>query len=263
MRKRLGSLLRRIADRLYYIAPPIPDGQTLFKQSREYPSVINNGYRHIEIAIELLKRHQLVAGNLIVDVGGATGIIAGRFAMEFPGNIIYSFEPLSSSFSELEKVAKSYPNIEIFKMGLGETEGSFEINVSDRISSSSLLPISNTIGDAYFAASLHSSRVEKVVVNKLDKVLSADQTIAMIKMDVQGFELNVLKGATETLKRTHFVLTEVMYHDFYVQAPAYHDIDSYLRSQNFSLLDIIPSIRRNNKLMEADVIYYNTKLVQV
>jgi FkbM family methyltransferase len=229
----------------------------LFKMSREYPSVINTGYRHIEVAIELIKKNNLE--NLtIIDVGGATGDVALMFSKSFPYATIHSFEPIFKSFSKLQEKAKDNQNIQPHHFALGAKKDNFKINVAERITSSSLFEINTEIGDSFFSENLKLNRHEEINVRVLDDELGNDSEVSLIKLDVQGFELEVLKGAVNTLKKTHFILTEVMNHDFYKGAPLYFEIDHFLRENNFELFDIIPSIRREGKLMEWDIIYKNT-----
>lgn len=232
---------------------------TLLQMSRVYPSVINNGYRHIELAIELLKKKNITDGFHLIDVGGASGVVSKMFSSALEKSLIHSFEPISDSFNLLSESVKGITNIKIYNSALGSEDTEIEINVASRITSSSLYEINTRIGDPYFAENLKHSRSEKIKIKKLDDFFSSKDKISMIKLDVQGFELEVLKGASETLQNTHYILTEVMNHDFYRGAPLYFEIDAFVREHNFELLDIIPSIRRDSKLMEWDVIYSNKK----
>ncbi len=235
----------------------------LFKLSREYPSIINNGYRHIEVVCNVLMEFKLDQDFIIVDIGGASGIVAEMMAKKFPKNEVFSFEPIKSSYDILADKIKLNANIRPFHIGLGNVDDTIEINISNRVTSSSLFSINKNISDPYFASSLESNHTEKITLKRLDDILIDPRKVALIKLDVQGFELEALKGSIKTLQRTHFVLTEVMNHNFYDDAPNYDEIDSFMKAQNFELLDIIPSIRTGNKLMEWDVIYYNNNLIKL
>ncbi len=82
-----------------------------------------------------------------------------------------------------------------------------------------------------------------------------------MKLDVQGHELEVLKGAVNTLKNTAIVVAEMSNHHNYKGAPLYYDIDEFLRRNNFSLYDQCLSLKEDGKLLEWDGIYVNNNLL--
>lgn len=259
---RLDTLTSTIADawgrRRWRRAPAPPSGERMFQLSREFPSVINNGYRHIEVACALLARHGCDTGHTIADVGSAAGIVAAMFAQKFPGNRIMAFEPVPASYRQLVAATAALGNVTPHQVALGGAAGDRELHLSARITSSSLFETNRAIGDPFFASNLETVSTTSVRVATLDDVIDPAARIALIKMDVQGSELDVLRGAERTLGQTRFVLTEMMNHDFYTAAPQYHEIDAFLRERGFGLHDIIPSIRRDERLMEWDAIYCNT-----
>ncbi|HTN20025.1 MAG TPA: FkbM family methyltransferase [Pelobium sp.] len=231
----------------------------LFLESRKYPSLINNGYRHIEVVINLIKKNKLDKLT-ILDIGGAAGDVALLFSDSLPLSTIHSFEPIAKSFSDLKNKTSKISNINSHNFALGSRRETIRINVAERITSSSLYEINEEITDSFFSKNLKLKRLEEINVRVLDEEFKENVEISLIKLDVQGYELEVLRGAVENLKNTHFILTEVMNHDFYKNAPSYSEIDLFLRENNFVLFDILPSIRRDDKLMEWDVIYKNANL---
>ncbi len=93
---------------------------------------------------------------------------------------------------------------------------------------------------------------------RLDDFLAKNQDeIGIMKIDVQGYEMDVLKGAETTLKRTDIIVLEANNHEGYTGSAKYYDIDKYLRERNYTLYDILPSIVDNGKLKEWDMIYMN------
>ena len=73
---------------------------------------------------------------------------------------------------------------------------------------------------------------------KLDDTHTPER-VDLLKLDVQGFELDILKNATQTLKRVATLIVEVEYSEVYVGQPLFAEIDVFLRSQDFELVDLI------------------------
>jgi FkbM family methyltransferase len=233
--------------------------QALVQDVFEYPSIVNHGYLHIERAIKVLESRGLGENQIIFDVGAAGGETCVLFSKAFPLAQVVGFEPIASTYKKAIAATQQQRNITIHHTALGKEKGSAEINVMSRITASSLLPSHEDAafnGQKYFEV----QEREKIIINVLDDFLKTGDRVALIKMDVQGYELEVLKGAVSTLKNTHFILLELQNHEIYVGAPKYFDLDSHLRSANFELFDIIPSIREKGQIKEFDALYINKAL---
>jgi len=234
----------------------------IMKNYYEYPSVINNGFVHIDRVVELAKSFGKTDKKIIIDAGAANGVISKMFSDQFPGQQVYAFEPIKRTYLELEGNVAGYLNIKLFNMALGSKPGNSVIHVLDRITSSSILEVSDKIDDPFFAESLKERETESITITTLDIEVPLDKNVSILKMDVQGFELEILKGGINTLNRTDLVVLEMQNHQYYKNAPMYYDLDKFMREHNFICWDLIPSIRKNNKLMEWDAIYISRRLTE-
>jgi hypothetical protein len=217
---------------------------------------------HIHRSIKLAKKFPNQKF-IILDIGGGIGATAKIFNQFFPENRIMVFEPINDNFNAIKLRFSPNTNIEIIKYAVGNENSVKKINIANRITSSSILPLAVDINSEVFNENnLGQTRIESVEIVRLDDFMLNDHNeIGIMKIDVQGFELDVLKGAEVTLKRTDIVVLEANNHNGYVGSPKYYDIDKFLREHNFTLCDILPSIVDNGKLKEWDVIYLNN-LVQ-
>jgi FkbM family methyltransferase len=233
---------------------------TLVKETFNYPSIINNGYLHIEQTFELIDYLKLKnEKGIVVDIGAADGIISLMFS-DFFKTKIYSFEPIKKTFNQLLENTKHDKSIKQINKALGEKKGKMAINITNRITSSSFFPIQKEIKDEFLASNILYVNAEEVIISKLDEEIPKGEKVHLIKIDVQGFELEVLKGSIDTLKHTSIILVEMQNHTIYSGAPKYFEIDCFLREHNFTLYNMIPSIRKNNKLYEWDAIYVSSEI---
>lgn len=217
---------------------------------------------HIHRSIRLAKK--LPDQNFIIlDIGGGVGASVILYNKFFPENKILVFEPILENYNIIKSRTSQFPNINVFNYAVGTENSKKQINIANRITSSSLLPLSvDPCSNVFDEKNLGRNRVENVEVVRLDDFLQNIQgDIGIIKIDVQGYEMNVLKGSEESLERAKIILLEQSNHDGYSGSPKYYEIDSYLREHGFTLYDILPSIFDNGKLKEWDVIYLRTSAV--
>jgi len=217
------------------------------------------GYAHINKAMTIARR-TFRAGEVIVDVGGADGTTPTLFASNFPGTTVWVFEPIAENIRAIERIAASTPAIRLIPKAVGSTEGSSVIHKAERITSSSLFELNNDKDSAVFADILKETGTETISLTTLDATIPSDQTVMILKIDVQGYELEVLTGGAATLARTRLIVLEMNNHDGYKGAPKYYTIDEHLRAHGFLLFDMFPSLKDNGQLKEWDAIYINTRL---
>jgi FkbM family methyltransferase len=232
-------------------------GNIFYNELEKYPSLFNGGYKHIDKAIELVNYFNLSESGVIVDVGADIGVVSLHFAKSLPATLIYAFEPIPDSFKLLKAATSKITTIHTVNKALGNDVKEIQIHIASRISSSSIFNIKKNLINEFWSTNLKEERIATVSMSKLDLEIPETTNVNILKMDVQGFEIEVLKGGTETLKRTSIVLVEMQNHDLYVGAPKYYEVDEFLRNSNFELYNMIPSIRQEEKIYEWDAIYVN------
>ena len=150
--------------------------------------------------------------DLIIDVGGNIGQFAQISRKKFPDAHIISIEPLPAPFSQLEAWAKKDGNTTVLNIGVGEVDTILPINLHVDHSPSSSMLSTHDGGLEIFPQMTRQNTLE-VPVRRLDDVLAEIGRPAgpntLLKLDVQGFEEHVLRGAPETLRQVSALLTEV------------------------------------------------------
>lgn len=177
----------------------------------------------------LLRRHEI---DLVVDVGANAGWYGAEVrASGYRGRIV-SFEPVATTFAELLARAAGDRAWEVRHAALGSKDGKTSINVAANSWSSSLLPMA----PIHLRAAPSSAYVahEEVEVARLDTLrVVGPQDTALLKIDVQGSELEVLAGAEEALRQVRVLECELQLVPLYEGAPLVAEVVGWLDRRGF------------------------------
>jgi FkbM family methyltransferase len=183
-----------------------------------------------------------VGVDVLLDVGANDGSFGVELRRHGYRGRIVSFEPQADAFGRLERRAADDPDWTCRRVALGSSAGEGVLNVSENSSSSSLLGIAA----AHVQSAPESAYVgvEDVRVTRLDDVATAllrPEDRVAIKVDTQGYELEVLRGGQETLGRAALVDCEVSLLPLYDSAPLLEDVVGFLRERGFRPVWLVPA----------------------
>lgn len=186
---------------------------------------------------QLLAALNYVQADIVFDIGANIGQFAQQLrSVGFSGKII-SFEPLSSEHASLRIAAQGDAKwIVNSRTAVGDQDGEIEINIAGNSVSSSVLPMleahsSAAIDSAYIA-------IERTPLIRLDSVASSYLTTnarPFIKIDTQGFESQVLDGASETIKHAQGVLLELSLVSLYEGQKLWLEMIQRMEAYGFTL----------------------------
>ena len=142
-------------------------------------------------------------------------------------NLLF-YEPLPDNFAGLKE--KVGPEVKLRNIALGNTTGTVEMYLEDRGLSSSILEPAYHL-EQY--PQIEFNNKTEVEITRLDDEEFDRNDYNFINVDVQGYELEVLKGATKTLEHIDLVLSEVNKEELYKGCPRIEDIDSFLSDFGF------------------------------
>ena len=171
----------------------------------------------------------------VVDVGAHKGSFARRIAKIFPCAHLLCVEPQPEPFAELERWASGLGRrVTTFQGALGDRIGSVTMRrLADHLPSSSILAATPTMRKL-FPATQRADLIE-VPLTTLD-VLLTDRDAAyssdlLLKLDVQGYEMAVLRGAERSLARMRAIIIEVSLLPLYEGQPTFAEIVGHLATQ--------------------------------
>ena len=147
-----------------------------------------------------------------IDVGGFKGLYSDIFLKDSKKIII--FEPQLKYFKFLMNKYKKNKKVFVINNALGKKNILSKININFLESTSSLSQINNTSKWYKFKKIIFYNKLikekQKIRIIKLDSIKKVSQIkdISLIKIDTEGYEMNILLGAKKTLKKTRFLLLE-------------------------------------------------------
>lgn len=191
----------------------------------------------------------------IIDGGANKGQFARAATEAYPDARIIAFEPLPDVFEILKQNLKDRPKVSVVQSALGSVDGTTSF-FRDRYSlASSVLPRKNK------AASQQMEELE-VPVRRLDTAVKdfPISTPSLLKLDLQGFELEALKGADRLLEEMSYVLLEMSFVRTYENEPDFSEVFVYMLKAGFQFVQPIDVLRgAGNGIVQMDALFRRIK----
>jgi len=194
---------------------------------------------------------------ICADVGVNRGQTTDALLEMFPAATVYGFEPTPELFAKLQTRYANRASVTLFPCALGETHARRIFNVYAHSGANTLLlPDQNLPQSPALPPIIKQHEVE---VATLDDCLAKHNVarLDLLKIDVQGYELNVLKGAAGLLRRhaIKLILTEVLFVSARAQQPTLADLYNYLAPFGFRLAGFYNRIYAGKTFTYCDVLW--------
>lgn len=191
----------------------------------------------------------------VIDIGANRGqfALAARF---FTKAKIVSFEPLLSASIVFRKLFVKSSDVLLHQVAISDQYGAIDLHISASDDSSSLLKIGSS-QDRYFPGT-YEVGVLKVLAGPLDRFISAKDIIrpSMLKLDVQGFEMNALLGCKSLFDYFDYIYCECSFIELYEKQKLASEIINFLSDFQFNLIGIYnPSYGSNGDPIQADFLF--------
>jgi FkbM family methyltransferase len=172
------SLLRGVGNRVYEHAFPI------------YSLCYRAFKTYTDRAERKLLRSVLSAGAVVVDAGANIGVYSQFLSRCVgPTGVVHSFEPSPENFRRLQSATRKLANVRLCQVAVGEYSGKSKLYVSDQLN----------VDHRTYATEEDSRPAVQIDAIALDNYFEPDQHVDLIKMDIQGYELHALRGASRVL----------------------------------------------------------------
>lgn len=196
----------------------------------------------------------------IFDVGANTGRAARHLRSLFPLSVIWSFEPTRESYEILRNEMSSSKN-KVYNFALGSNDGTALLHKFHGSELNSLLAKASNSDLFIDPVSIREAGLEDVFVKTIDSVAqeNAILQISLLKIDTQGYELEVLKGAANLLsnKDIKAIFLEVNFISLYQDQPSFGEILDYLSKFGYGLIGLYDCNRNQNGCIKwCDALFY-------
>ena len=200
----------------------------------------------------------------VIDVGANTGQFARFISKFFPEAYIYCFEPLTEPYKELQKwVLSKKGKVIPYNFALGDNEGTFEMfRHIDHSPSSSFLETTKINEKNY----PFMQRKEKILVEvrTLDNIIEKGNISIvpdiLVKLDVQGYENKVIKGATSMLNKVKACILEINLENLYLNQANFKDIVIILDDHGFGYKgNLNQSYSKEGQVLFIDAVFIKEK----
>ncbi len=188
--------------------------------------------------------------NAVLDVGAYKGWFSYLAADVFSDATFYLFEPLIEMQEELGAFCEQHPKSKYFSIALGPVDESLSLRTFRDLKWSGFMDVDIPAKD---------ERTPRIVeVRKIDTLLKENkiQVPDLVKIDVQGYELEVLKGAEMLFGKTEIFILEASLHNKHPSFPLFADVVAFMNARDYVVFDFPGFLRQpDSSLIECDVCF--------
>lgn len=176
---------------------------------------------------------------IIFDVGSYRGEFIDVFEKNHKTAIFFLFEPMKENFSFLKKKFNNRNNIHLINKGISDKNLSMELNVNVTSNASTFSDI-NESAFFYKLRQFLLGKKKLTIKKEICEVITLDQFVEkndvnyidLLKLDVEGFELEALKGSANILKKTKYVCVEITFSNIFKNYEN-KEVDNFLQRAGF------------------------------
>jgi len=177
---------------------------------------------------------------ILFDVGANVGQTTTTLVKYFPNASIFSFEPVGATFASLRRLCERFQHVRCLNMALGSSVGVAEIEIHRNSELNTLVCDGPRLDDLVGVR-------EAVSINTVDAFCATENVaeIDIFKMDVQGWEMEVLRGARDIMaqKKVRFVFSEVGFRRADRDMQHFAELNDFMETSGFWLCGFYDSFR--------------------
>lgn len=206
--------------------------------------------------------HQALLNSLgpistVIDVGANKGQFSLLCRLTMSNVAIHAFEPLSRPAAKFHDIFHKDAHVTLHRCALGQTASNMEMHIAGRDDSSSLMPQAAQ-ADYFPKTALIGTEVVRIA--RLSDELTAQEIKkpCLMKIDVQGFEGEVLLGSSDLLPLIEWIYCEMSFVELYKGQPLANKVISWLAERGFMIagVEVEPGMVFNGRSIQADFLFH-------
>ncbi len=219
--------------------------------------LIQNSDDPIQVVSNIFDTNEV---KLIVDGGASIGDTSKIFSETFPNSVVHAFEPFTKSYKVLKENCENHKRIIPSSFALSNTSKFENLKINESEGTNSLLDTECPKNHPYYNL-LETKETIRVESKSLD-VLFPNETIDLLKLDLQGGEYDALQGAENLLtqNRIKCIICEVMFQKSYKNQRNGSELLLFLEKNGFRIFNFYQNHFHHGKLLQSDVILYHYKM---
>jgi FkbM family methyltransferase len=192
--------------------------------------------------------------SLVIDGGANRGQWATAVIDDFPALKVLSIEPVISAYNELVVAAMSHKKWDVLNVALSDRSGTAMINVSNNSEQSSSLLHPDSHLDYY--PSVKFTGIQETKLLTLDSLEIPISEVIYLKLDLQGHELNALKGGVKLLKQVNVIELEMSTIEMYQDQSTFLEVANFLNELGFKVFTFADAFRsEDGQTIYIDVLF--------
>ncbi len=205
-------------------------------------------------SLELLELLAPEPPRVIHDIGANVGTWTCLAKSLYPGAAVEAFEPLEAHKGDFVRWTAPWKDVRLHSVALGPRDGSVTLEMTDFADATSVLPLTDE-GRRTFNIAPAGRR--EVPMATLDGLVASGLVRApdLLKLDVQGYEIEALRGGDRSLRGARAVICEVSFRRFYERQPLFAEVVAYLAERGFLLHAFGWSLNAGEPLSQADALF--------